>query len=143
MQGQAADWYDRYITGKNWKTNNIFAIIANGNIGAMRVLALNALAANSLRLGSDAANYAVANGALLVSNTIWPGRELIGVDDMWRQAGGQPTNELPNFVNAAGNAIVRNAGSLAGNAGQPYVHTGIHPGQALHWLRTQYPTILE
>src|SRR5271170_2375031 len=82
MQGQAADWYDRYITGKNWKTNNIFAIIANGNIAAMRALALNALAANSLRLGSDAANYAVANGALLVSNTIWPGRELIGVDDM-------------------------------------------------------------
>jgi hypothetical protein len=142
MKGQAADWFDRNITGKNWKLNNIMVILANGNTAALRALALNAVAANTFRPLSAAANFAGAagNAALLVGNTVFPNRALVGVDEAWGRAGGQPTTDPPNYIGGAGPAIINAPGF---GAGHPYVFPNINPGQALFFLRTQYPTILE
>src|ERR1700719_3101544 len=57
MQGEAAEWFDRNLTGKNWKINNVMVVLANGLEPAMKALALNALGAGTLRPGSNAAIY--------------------------------------------------------------------------------------
>src|ERR1700722_14493699 len=113
MQGEAAEWFDRHLTGKNWKINNVMVVVANGNEVAFKAILLGAPAAvGTFRAGSDAANYAGlgANAALTIGNTMWSD-ELVGTDLIWRRSDGQVTDELPNFLTGAGPAVVAGGGN--------------------------------
>ena len=81
IQESASEWFDRNITGKNWKLNNINAIVANGLNNPFRRLAFNApVVGNTFRVGSEVQLYATANPAHIVGTTVFPDRDLVGVD---------------------------------------------------------------
>ena len=73
IQGESAEWFDREITGKNWKINNVNAVVANGLEAAFKALLLDAPpAGGTFRAGSNALNFAsmVVNAELTISNTM-------------------------------------------------------------------------
>src|ERR1700722_1010956 len=73
MQGESAEWFDREITGKNWKINNVNAVVANGLEAEFKALLLGPPSAGgTFRAGSDAANFAgvAGNAGLTIGNTM-------------------------------------------------------------------------
>jgi len=144
MQGPAAIWFDRELTGKNWKIENIHK---NGvvTLNALRVLVIPEGAggpnAGTYVVGSVTATYAgVAGNALqtigkvfISSDTIpLTERESRDISLAWKRSGGKPSNNQPNLLlnNAAGN-------------GTPIVLDGIHLNQAFYWMRERLPAMLE
>ena len=144
MQGPAAIWFDRELTGKNWKIENI---LKNGvaTLNALCVLVIPEGAggpnAGTYVVGSVTATYAgvagnalqTIGGAFIPSDTIpLTGRESRDISLAWRRSGGKPSNNQPNppLNNAAGN-------------GTPIVLDGIHLNQAFYWMRERLPATLE
>ncbi|GET63494.1 hypothetical protein GLOIN_2v1790588 [Rhizophagus irregularis DAOM 181602=DAOM 197198] len=63
-----------------------------------------------------------------------PTHDLIGGDKAWGRAGARPTDRVAPATADAG---------VAANNNRSIVFPGIKPNQALYWLRTQFPTILD
>jgi hypothetical protein len=121
MQGQASVWFDREITGKNWKIANIRK---NGNalLNAFRQLAIPEGAGgpnvNTYVPNSTSALYSAipANNAITIGEAFIPSDALIGGDTAWKRSGGCPATDDPNILYNGAN----------GN-GNPLVYPGILP----------------
>ncbi|CAB4429866.1 unnamed protein product [Rhizophagus irregularis] len=86
--------------------------------------------------GSEAQIYSRdgANALATIRAAFIPTHDLIGGDKAWGRAGARPTDRAAPATADAGVAV---------NDNNPIVFPGIKPNQALYWLRTQFPTILD
>ncbi|GET03411.1 hypothetical protein GLOIN_2v1789077 [Rhizophagus clarus] len=133
LAGDALNWYNTRVKGKNWKCNNLSDNLGVADLNAVRGLAagnggnqiggLNTAgefqgkaAAEIGRIGAG-----VATGANIIPNGTW--------DEDWSIAGGEPVDNAP---------VAPNAG-----AGLPAVTIapGIKLGQLLYLFRTAYTTV--
>ncbi|GET64193.1 hypothetical protein GLOIN_2v1790588 [Rhizophagus irregularis DAOM 181602=DAOM 197198] len=139
MAGEAAEWFDREITGKNWELSSINSA-GGANLAAFVVLVIPEGAggpnAGTYVNGSEAQIYSrdINNALATIRATFIPTHDLIGGDKAWGRAGARPTNRAAPATADAGVAAANN---------HPIVFPGIKPNQALYWLRTQFPTILD
>lgn len=137
MQGSAANWFDKELTGKNWKIAHIRKQ-GNAVMNAFRLLAVPEGAggpnANTYVPHTTASAYstAPANVAVTIGGAFIPDGRLKGGDALWKRSGGKPTSDDPNPLYNGPN----------GN-GNPIVLPDILPDQALFWLRDQYTTVLQ
>jgi hypothetical protein len=105
LKGSAAQWFDDYVVGKNWKIANILSR-GGANMGALRALVVPEGAggpnANTYLPGSQAQIYATtpANAGHTIGASLIPGHDLIGGDPAWERSGGQPTRDPVNATNA-------------------------------------------
>ncbi|CAB4440335.1 unnamed protein product [Rhizophagus irregularis] len=139
MSGEAAEWFDREITGKNWELSGITSR-GGANLAAFVALVIPEAAggpnAGTYVNGSKAQAYARdgANALATIRAAFIPTHDLMGGDEAWERAGARPTDRAAPATADAG---------VAANNLNPIVFPGIKPGQALYWLRTQFPTILD
>ncbi|CAB4442472.1 unnamed protein product [Rhizophagus irregularis] len=139
MSGEAAEWFDREITGKNWELSGITSR-GGANLAAFVALVIPEAAggpnAGTYVNGSKAQAYARdgANALATIRAAFIPTHDLMGGDEAWERAGARPTDRAAPATADAG---------IAANNLNPIVFPGIKPGQALYWLRTQFPTILD
>ena len=139
MSGEAAEWFDREITGKNWELSGITSR-GGANLAALIALVVPEGAggpnAGTYVNGSQAQAFAgdVANAAATIRAAFIPTHDLIGGDVAWERAGARPTDRAAPATADAG---------CAANDNNPIVFPSIKPNQALYWLRTQFPTILD
>jgi hypothetical protein len=139
MSGEAAEWFDREITGKNWELSGITSR-GGANLAAFVALVVPEGAggpnAGTYVNGSKAQAYARdgANALATIRAAFIPTHDLMGGDVAWGRAGARPTDRAAPATADAG---------IAANDNQPIVFPGIKPNQALYWLRTQFPTILD
>ncbi|GET62418.1 hypothetical protein GLOIN_2v1790588 [Rhizophagus irregularis DAOM 181602=DAOM 197198] len=139
MAGEAAEWFDREITGKNWELSGITSR-GGANLAAFVALVIPEGAggpnAGTYVNGSEAHVYATdaANALVTIRAAFIPTHDLIGGDKAWGRAGARPTDRVAPATADAGVAAANN---------HPIVFPGIKPNQALYWLRTQFPTILD
>ena len=137
MQGSAATWFDRELTGKNWKIAHIRKQ-GVATMNAFRQLNVPEGAggpnANTYVPHTTALAYATngAHVAITIGQAFIPDGRLKGGDPLWRRSGGKPTTDDPNILYNGAN----------GN-GNPIVLPDILPDQALFWLRDQYTTVLQ
>lgn len=137
MQGSAAIWFDKELTGKNWKIAHIRKQ-GTAVMNAFRLLNAPEGAggpnANTYVPHTTALAYATnpAHGAITIGQAFIPDGRLKGGDPLWRRSGGKPTTDDPNILYNGAN----------GN-GNPIVLPDILPDQALFWLRDQYTTVLQ
>ena len=131
LQGEAGEWYDEFILGKNWKLTNIFDNHGQAGMGALRGRTMaQMLASNSFRPHSLASTFAniAGNNAVTVGGANARMIPAEAFEEDWTNAGGEPTDDPVNV--------------LAGN-NNPIVLNGIHIGQAISYLKNHYPTVLE
>ncbi|CAB4420173.1 unnamed protein product [Rhizophagus irregularis] len=139
MSGEAAEWFDREITGKNWELSGITSR-GGANLAAFVALVIPESAggpnAGTYVNGSEAQIYSrdVANALATIRAAFIPTHDLIGGDKAWGRAGARPTDRAAPATADAGIAV---------NDNNPIVFSGIKSNQALYWLRTQFPTILD
>ncbi|GET53381.1 hypothetical protein GLOIN_2v1790588 [Rhizophagus irregularis DAOM 181602=DAOM 197198] len=139
MAGEAAEWFDREITGKNWELSSINSA-GGANLAAFVALVIPEGAggpnAGTYVNGSEAQIYSrdINNALATIRATFIPTHDLIGGDKAWGRAGARPTDRAAPATADAGVAAANN---------HPIVFPGIKPNQALYWLRTQFPTILD
>ncbi|GET60932.1 hypothetical protein GLOIN_2v1790588 [Rhizophagus irregularis DAOM 181602=DAOM 197198] len=139
MAGEAAEWFDREITGKNWELSSINSA-GGANLAAFVALVIPEGAggpnAGTYVNGSEAQIYSrdINNALATIRATFIPTHDLIGGDKAWGRAGARPTDRVAPATADAGVAAANN---------HPIVFPGIKPNQALYWLRTQFPTILD
>src|SRR6185312_13664077 len=114
LKGDAKDWYERSLRRKNWELRNLL-----DNTG-QATLAL-AQGRTAVQLGANLRHGAVgqAGNIVILAHIVF--------DEDWSFADGRLTDRLPNAPNA--------------NAGQTIVADGIRLGQAIYWLKTNYPTV--
>ncbi|GBC50741.1 hypothetical protein GLOIN_2v1790588 [Rhizophagus irregularis DAOM 181602=DAOM 197198] len=139
MAGEAAEWFDREITGKNWELSGITSA-GGANLAAFVALVIPEGAGGpnvgTYVNGSEAHVYATdaANALVTIRAAFIPTHDLIGGDKAWGRAGARPTDRVALATADAG---------VAANNNRSIVFPGIKPNQALYWLRTQFPTILD
>ncbi|GET55277.1 hypothetical protein GLOIN_2v1790588 [Rhizophagus irregularis DAOM 181602=DAOM 197198] len=139
MAGEAAEWFDREITGKNWELSGITSR-GGANLAAFVALVIPEGAggpnAGTYVNGSEAHVYATdaVNALVTIRAAFISTHDLIGGDKAWGRAGARPTDRVAPATADAGVAAANN---------HPIVFPGIKPNQALYWLRTQFPTILD
>ncbi|CAB4445261.1 unnamed protein product [Rhizophagus irregularis] len=139
MSGEAAEWFDREITGKNWELSGITSR-GGANLATFVALVIPEGAggpnAGTYVNGSKAQAYARdgANALATIRAAFIPTHDLMGGDEAWERAGARLTDRAAPATADAG---------IAANNLNPIVFPGIKPGQALYWLRTQFPTILD
>ena len=141
MQGPAAIWFDRELTGKNWRLTNM-----NKN-GVALLNVLRALVIPEGAGGPNAGTYVAGSPAQIYSRVAENALQTIGeafippVDALtgqasrdaslaWDRVGAEPVRDAPNPP--------RN--NVAGN-GAPIVFEGIDPGQAFYWMRKHLPAM--
>ncbi|RGB22250.1 hypothetical protein C1646_776402 [Rhizophagus diaphanus] len=139
MSGEAAEWFDREITEKNWELSSITSR-GGANLTAFVALVIpegvGGLNAGTYVNGSEAQIYSrdIANAVITIRAAFIPTHDLVGGDEAWGRAGARPTDRAAPVTADAG---------IAANDNHPIVFSGIKPNQALYWLRTQFPTILD
>ncbi|GET59464.1 hypothetical protein GLOIN_2v1778046 [Rhizophagus irregularis DAOM 181602=DAOM 197198] len=139
MAGEAAEWFDREITGKNWELSGITSR-GGVNLAAFVALVIPEGAggpnAGTYVNGSEAQIYSrdINNALATIRAAFIPTHDLIGGDKAWGRAGARLTDTAAPATADAG---------VAANNNQPIVFPGIKPNQVLYWLRTQFPTILD
>ena len=140
MAGEAAEWFDREITGKNWELSGITSR-GGANLAAFVALVIPEGAggpnAGTYVNGSKAQIYSQdlpANAAVTIRAAFIPTHDLMGGDKAWERAGARPTDRDAPATADLG---------VGANNNRPIVLPGIKPNQALYWLRTQFPTILD
>ncbi|GET60708.1 hypothetical protein GLOIN_2v1790588 [Rhizophagus irregularis DAOM 181602=DAOM 197198] len=119
MAGEAAEWFDREITGKNWELSGITSA------GGANLAAFVALVIPEGVGGPNVGTYVNGSEAQIYSRD--PVNAL-------KRAGARPTDRAAPATADAGVAV---------NNNHPIVFPGIKPNQALYWLRTQFPTVLD
>ncbi|GET64420.1 hypothetical protein GLOIN_2v1790588 [Rhizophagus irregularis DAOM 181602=DAOM 197198] len=139
MTGEATEWFDREITGKNWELSGITSR-GGANLAAFVALVIPEGAggpnAGTYVNGSEAQIYSrdINNALATIRATFIPTHDLIGGNKAWERAGARPTDRVAPATADAGVAAANN---------HLIVFSGIKPNQALYWLRTQFPTILD
>ncbi|PKK69289.1 hypothetical protein RhiirC2_850828 [Rhizophagus irregularis] len=139
MASEAGEWFDREITGKNWKLSGITSR-GGANLATFVALVIPEGAggpnAGTYVNGSKAQAYATdpVNALATIRATFIPTHDLIGGDEAWGRAGACPTDRAASATADAG---------VAANNNHPIVFPGIKPNQALYWLRTQFPTVID
>ncbi|GBC22318.2 hypothetical protein GLOIN_2v1790588 [Rhizophagus irregularis DAOM 181602=DAOM 197198] len=139
MAGEAAEWFDREITGKNWKLSGITSA-GEANLAAFVALVIPEGAGGpnvgTYVNGSEAQIYSryPVNALVTIRAAFIPTHDLMGGDEAWKRAGARPTDRAAPATADAGVAV---------NNNHPIVFPGIKPNQALYWLRTQFPTVLD
>ncbi|CAG8548666.1 15084_t:CDS:2, partial [Dentiscutata heterogama] len=128
LSGSALDWFDRKILGKRWELHNILANHGQANIAGIQGRTMAQMnTSNSFRNPSIAHTYAnvPANNAVMIGNSMIPAESF---NEDWRLAGGRPSDRPANAVNAGNNNAI--------------ILDNIRIGQALYWLKNEYPTVL-
>ncbi|GET64385.1 hypothetical protein GLOIN_2v1790588 [Rhizophagus irregularis DAOM 181602=DAOM 197198] len=139
MAGEAAEWFDREITGKNWELSGITSA-GGANLAAFVALVIPEAAggpnAGTYVNGSEAQIYSrdPVNALVTIRAAFIPTHDLMGGDEAWKRAGARLTDRAAPATADAGVAV---------NNNHPIVFPGIKPNQALYWLRTQFPTVLD
>ncbi len=133
LAGDALNWYNTRVKGKNWRCNNLSDNLGVANLTAVRALAVrngagqvgalntagefqDKVAAEIGKIGAG-----VITGADIILNGIW--------DEDWSIAGGEPVDNVPVAPNTGG--------------GLPAVTIApsIKLGQFLYLFRTAYMTV--
>jgi hypothetical protein len=147
MQGSAAIWFDRELTGKNWRlTNmnkNVDQVNANHPLNALRALnvqqaVVGGMGAGTYVAGSPAAVYSAlpANNAVTIGVAFIPsidaltGQASRNASLAWDRIGAEPVIVAPNPP----------SNNVGGN-GNPIVFEGIEIGQAFYWMRKHLPAM--
>ena len=134
LTGYARDWYNKHLLGKRWQLTNILNNHGQNtmtNVRARTYMQLNTffslvdLTRVHARLG---AINAIALNADTSERIIWPLPDFI---TDWSLAGGEPTT---NPINVPNNVVI---------AGNPIVFPTILVGEAIGYMGSQFPTILE
>src|ERR1051325_9109304 len=135
LEGSVAEWFDENITGKNWKLKNI---LLSGNFTLANLVAFTvnqgagggACPANTFVPGSAAAIFSAdpANVAVTIGASMVPSHDMMGHDAEWERAGAEPTSDPVNIA-------------IAGN-NRPVVLNGIRAHQAVSYMRTHLPSII-
>ncbi|GET61400.1 hypothetical protein GLOIN_2v1778046 [Rhizophagus irregularis DAOM 181602=DAOM 197198] len=139
MAGEAAEWFDREITGKNWELSGITSA-GGANLAAFVALVIpegvGGPNVGTYVNGSEAQIYSrdPVNALVTIRAAFIPTHDLMGGDEAWKRAGARPTDRAAPATADAGVAV---------NNNHPIVFPGIKPNQALYWLRTQFPTVLD
>ena len=141
MQGPAAIWFDRELTGKNWRLTNM-----NKN-GVALLNVLRALVIPEGAGGPNAGTYVAGSPAQIYSGVAGNALQTIGeafippVDALtgqasrdaslaWDRVGAEPVRDAPNPPR-----------NNAGGNGAPLVFEGIDSGQAFYWMRKHLPAM--
>src|SRR5436189_3181938 len=133
LAGDALNWYNTRVKGKNWRCNNLSDNLGVANLTAVRGLAagnggnqiggLNTAGAFQGKAAAEIGRIGagVATGADIIPNGTW--------DEDWSIAGGEPVDNAPVAPNAGG--------------GLPAVTIapGIKLGQLLYLFSTAYMTV--
>jgi hypothetical protein len=133
LAGDALNWYNTRVKGKNWRCNNLSDNLGVANLTAVRTLAagnsgnqiggLNTAGKFQGKAGAEIGRIGVeiATGADIIPNGTW--------NENWSIAGGEPTDNAPVAPNAGG--------------GFPAVTIapGIKFGQLLWLIETAYTTV--
>ena len=134
LQGSAAEWFDENIVGKNWKLK-YFITNGGANMAALRALAVPQNAVAGLHVGSlvagspaDAYSREPVNAAATVGQAFIPNHDMLGGDTEWIRIGAEPSGDPVNATNA--------------NNGQPIVLPGIRAHQAVSYMRSKLPSII-
>ncbi|CAB4438356.1 unnamed protein product [Rhizophagus irregularis] len=120
MSGEAAEWFDREITGKNWELSGITSR-GGANLAAFVALVIPEAAggpnAGTYVNGSEAQIYSrdAANAAVTIRAAFIPTYDLIGGDKAWGRAGARPTDRATPATADAG---------IAANDNHPIVFPG-------------------
>ena len=127
MRGPAGEWFDQYLTGKNWELYNIYENHSLANWGALvgQTMA-NLTGTNSFRAGSrmDVFARVGANNATTLAQVLPPA----GPDQNWEMLGGRPTDRPVSAIGAGGPA-------------NPLV-IQLRVDRAIYYFRTNYTTVL-
>ncbi|CAB4427763.1 unnamed protein product [Rhizophagus irregularis] len=133
LAGDALNWYNTRVKGKNWRCNNLSDNLGVATLTAVRTLAagngggqIGALNTAGEFQGKAAAEIGrigagIATGANIISNGTW--------DEDWSIAGGEPVDNAPVAPNAGGGLPVVT------------IAPGIKLGQLLYLFRTAYTTV--
>ncbi|CAB5370096.1 unnamed protein product [Rhizophagus irregularis] len=133
LAGDALNWYNTRIKGKNWRCNNLSDNLGVATLTAVRGLAagngggqIGALNTAGEFQGKAAAEIGrigagIATGADIIPNGTW--------DEDWSIAGGEPVDNAPVAPNAGGGLPVVT------------IAPGIKLGQLLYLFRTAYTTV--
>ncbi|CAG8613874.1 14744_t:CDS:2 [Rhizophagus irregularis] len=139
MTGEAAEWFDREITGKNCELSGITSR-SGANLAAFVALVIPEAAgepnAGTYVNGSKAQVHATdpVNALATIRAAFIPTHNLMGGNEAWGRAGARLTDRAAPLTADAG---------VAANNNHPIVFPGIKPNQALYWLRTQFPTVID
>ncbi|CAB4432120.1 unnamed protein product [Rhizophagus irregularis] len=120
MADEAAEWFDREITGKNWELSGITSR-GGANLAAFVALVIPEGAggpnAGTYVNGSQARAYSrdPANAAATIRAAFIPTHDLMGGDVAWGRAGARPTDRAAPATADAG---------IAANDNQPIVFPG-------------------
>ncbi|CAG8536459.1 13915_t:CDS:2 [Gigaspora margarita] len=128
LHGQALEWFDQKILGKQWELHNIFANHSQASMGALRGQTMAQMnTSNSFRNPSITHDYAntAGNNAVTVGVSMIPAEAFT---EDWCLARGRPSDRPINAINA-------------GNA-NPIVFGDIQIDQALYWFRNEYPIVI-
>jgi hypothetical protein len=154
LEDEAARWFDLKIAGKNWELSYI-TIQGAANLDQFRQITVNVtlvngggVLANTYVPDSEAdiyarnpANAAVSVGAAFLSSLPVIRVRNLNVDVEYKRTGGCPTDKAPNIRGAHSPGGVLAAADA--DIGKTMVLPGIQPEQALYWMRSNFPTILE
>ncbi|CAB4425236.1 unnamed protein product [Rhizophagus irregularis] len=133
LAGDALNWYNTRVKGKNWRCNNLSDNLGVATLTAVRGLAagngggqIGALNTAGEFQGKAAAEIGrigagIATGADIIPNGTW--------DKDWSIAGGEPVDNAPVAPNAGGGLPVVT------------IAPGIKLGQLLYLFRTAYTTV--
>jgi hypothetical protein len=134
LTGYARDWYNEHLLGKRWQLTNVLNNHGQNTVTNVRARTHAQLIASASLVGPARvyAGLGVVNGIRLNADTservIWPLPDFI---TDWSLAGGEPTT---NPINVPNNVVV---------AGNPIVFPTILVGEAIGYMGSQFPTILE
>ena len=107
MEGDARDWYESKIKGKNWELQNILDGIGVATIRLFRAMnngAIAGLNANQFRgqthtlHGNAGAVNTITGQSFILDETVW--------EEDWSIAGGHPTDLAVNAPNAGGGVLL-------------------------------------
>src|SRR5436853_4347974 len=101
MRGPAGEWFNQYLTGKNWELYNVFENHGQTNWGALvgRTMA-NLTGTNSFRAGSHMDVYARvdANNTTTLAQVLPP----TGPDQNWEMLGERLTDRPVSAIGTRG-----------------------------------------
>jgi hypothetical protein len=127
MRGPAGEWFDQYLTGKNWELYNVFENHGQANWGALVARTMPQLTGTaSFRAGSliDVFARVGANAGVTLAQRLPPA----GLDQNWTQLGGRPTDRPISAI-------------VAGGGANPLV-IQLRVGNAIQYFRENYTTVL-
>ncbi|CAB5213919.1 unnamed protein product [Rhizophagus irregularis] len=113
MAGEAAEWFNREITGKNWELSGITSA-GRANLAAFVALVIpegvKGPNVGTYVNGSEAQIYSrdPVNALVTIRAAFIPTHDLMGGDEAWKRAGARPTDRAAPATADAGVAVNNN-----------------------------------